>query len=276
MLWQTDIAIYRAASMEIIKRKDLPDVTPPFPINIFTLQHLSVAICIMTWEKCVVLSFLSFSRRLNYLKEVGNRKEVERCGKADAKLTSSMNKCAECRSFTQWKEKVTATELSYIFIFINYQLQYHYNNHNNCIYECLAWQFPSELVQKLEDWRKSPYPDNMLGLLRFTRNVYQHQWVKVTSKWHVKNELTLNTKTHIFSLVPLATSAGRSKNCSQWHEVTVIFHSFIEETRFHWEIAKVRKYSQSLEHWGWSMFQWYWMFFMTDSWLWVQSPLPSL
>ncbi|KAG8004702.1 Serine/threonine-protein kinase/endoribonuclease IRE1 [Nibea albiflora] len=96
-------------------------------------------------EECLNHPFFwSTERQLNYSKEVGNRKEVERCGKAPATLISSMNKCVQVGSFTQWNKK-----------------------------------FPSELVKMLEDYRRGPYPDNMLGLLRFIRNAYQHHPVDV-------------------------------------------------------------------------------------------------
>ncbi|TMS01848.1 hypothetical protein E3U43_007388 [Larimichthys crocea] len=77
---------------------------------------------------------------VEYLTKVGNRKEVENCRNADPELISSLEKCVGDESFKQWKK-----------------------------------EFSPELVEKLEGKKKKkPYPDDMLGLLRFIRNLYEH------------------------------------------------------------------------------------------------------
>ncbi|KAL4006618.1 ferritin heavy chain [Sarotherodon galilaeus] len=70
-------------------------------------------------------------------KKIGNRGEVANHLKADQQLIVSLEKCAVDESFKQWKNK-----------------------------------FPQELVQAM-DGRK-PYPENMLALLRFIRNLHEH------------------------------------------------------------------------------------------------------
>ncbi|KAG8006219.1 Serine/threonine-protein kinase ppk4, partial [Nibea albiflora] len=92
-------------------------------------------------EECLSHPFFwTTDRILEYLKGVGNREEVENCGNADQKLISSLKECGGDESFKQWKK-----------------------------------EFSTELVKRLEKKRKSPYPDNMLGLLRFIRNFYAQE-----------------------------------------------------------------------------------------------------
>lgn len=54
-------------------------------------------------------TYIYFLRIVEYLKEVGNRKEVENCRSVDPELISSLEKCVGDESFKQWKKEVTAT-----------------------------------------------------------------------------------------------------------------------------------------------------------------------
>ncbi|KAM9500543.1 uncharacterized protein Hap1MRO34_003968 isoform 1-T2 [Clarias gariepinus] len=76
--------------------------------------------------------------KLNYLKKLGNEKDVENCRNADPDLLSAIEGLTAGKSFSDWKSKL-----------------------------------PSELVQKL-DGKKKAYPENTLGLLRFIRNLHEH------------------------------------------------------------------------------------------------------
>ncbi|XP_048048563.1 sensor for unfolded proteins in the ER ire1-like [Megalobrama amblycephala] len=82
--------------------------------------------------------FWTDERRVEYMKKVGNQKEAENCRKVDAVLLRTIEKHTEGKSFSEWKTKL-----------------------------------PRELVQKL-DGKKKPYPGNLLGLLRFIRNLHEH------------------------------------------------------------------------------------------------------
>ncbi|XP_046872265.1 sensor for unfolded proteins in the ER ire1-like isoform X2 [Hypomesus transpacificus] len=82
--------------------------------------------------------FWDEDKRVDYLKWVGNQQEAVKCRDADPKLLEDMSQCAEGRSFSEWKTKL-----------------------------------PTELVKKL-DGNKKPYPENMLGLLRFIRVLLEH------------------------------------------------------------------------------------------------------
>ncbi|XP_039466059.1 serine/threonine-protein kinase/endoribonuclease IRE1-like isoform X2 [Oreochromis aureus] len=88
-------------------------------------------------EECLNHPFFWTSeKQFEYLRETGNREEVANCRKADEKLIGSLEACAN-GSFKLWKNK-----------------------------------FPQELVLKM-DGRK-PYPETTLGLLRFIRNLHEH------------------------------------------------------------------------------------------------------
>ncbi|XP_029615897.1 uncharacterized protein LOC115198243 isoform X1 [Salmo trutta] len=76
-------------------------------------------------------------RRVEYLRRIGNEKEVGKYSDADPKLLEALKQSAMERTFCQWKSKL-----------------------------------PSDLMKKM-DGRK-PYPENMLGLLRFIRNLHEH------------------------------------------------------------------------------------------------------
>ncbi|KAK7175863.1 hypothetical protein R3I93_000201 [Phoxinus phoxinus] len=82
--------------------------------------------------------FWTDKRRVRYLKILGNEKEAENCRNADTELLTATAKYTEGKSFSEWKTKL-----------------------------------PSELVQKL-DGKKKVYPENILGLLRFIRNLHEH------------------------------------------------------------------------------------------------------
>ncbi|XP_038851917.1 sensor for unfolded proteins in the ER ire1-like [Salvelinus namaycush] len=81
--------------------------------------------------------FWDEERRVEYLRRIGNEKEVGKYSDADPKLLEALKQSAMERTFCQWKSKL-----------------------------------PSDLIKKM-DGRK-PYPENMLGLLRFIRNLHEH------------------------------------------------------------------------------------------------------
>ncbi|XP_076580479.1 serine/threonine-protein kinase/endoribonuclease IRE1-like isoform X3 [Chaetodon auriga] len=90
-------------------------------------------------EECLSHPFFwTPEKRVEYLRRIGNRREVENHRNADPGLISSMERGVGIGSFKLWKEK-----------------------------------FQPELVQKM-DSRKKPYSTNILGLLRFIRNLYEH------------------------------------------------------------------------------------------------------
>ncbi|KAF3836987.1 hypothetical protein F7725_004451 [Dissostichus mawsoni] len=77
-------------------------------------------------------------RKVEYLRNIGNRDEAEYCRNADQDLISSLEECAD-GSFKQWKDK-----------------------------------FPQGLLQEMEKKPRKPYPFNTLGLLRCIRNLHEH------------------------------------------------------------------------------------------------------
>ncbi|XP_007560002.1 uncharacterized protein LOC103143407 isoform X1 [Poecilia formosa] len=90
-------------------------------------------------EQCLSHPFFwPYVKKIEYLKKVGNREEVAKYQNAEQELIDSLEKYADHGTFSQWKEK-----------------------------------FPQELVQKM-DGKKKSYPDNILGLLRFIRNMHEH------------------------------------------------------------------------------------------------------
>ncbi|XP_016368982.1 uncharacterized protein LOC107709092 isoform X2 [Sinocyclocheilus rhinocerous] len=82
--------------------------------------------------------FWTDDRRVEYLKKLGNQKEVNNYRNVDEELLQAAEKYTEGKSFSEWRTK-----------------------------------FPSEIVQKLEG-KKKGYPENTLGLLRFIRNLHEH------------------------------------------------------------------------------------------------------
>ncbi|XP_071189280.1 uncharacterized protein [Salvelinus alpinus] len=81
--------------------------------------------------------FWDEERRVEYLRRIGNEKEVGKYSDADPKLLEALKQSAMERTFCQWKSKL-----------------------------------PSDLIKKMDG--KKPYPENMLGLLRFIRNLHEH------------------------------------------------------------------------------------------------------
>uniref|UniRef100_A0A8C7CPG0 Serine/threonine-protein kinase ppk4-like n=1 Tax=Oncorhynchus kisutch TaxID=8019 RepID=A0A8C7CPG0_ONCKI len=77
-------------------------------------------------------------RRVEYLRRIGNEKEFGKYSDADQKLLEALKQSATERTFCQWRSKL-----------------------------------PSELMKKMDG--KRPYPENMLGLLRFIRNLHEHK-----------------------------------------------------------------------------------------------------
>ncbi|XP_060791220.1 uncharacterized protein LOC132895057 [Neoarius graeffei] len=76
--------------------------------------------------------------KLEYLKRLGNEKDVQNCRNAEPDLLSAIEEITAGKSFSDWRTKL-----------------------------------PSELVQKM-DGKKKPYPENTFGLLRFIRNLHEH------------------------------------------------------------------------------------------------------
>ncbi|XP_036969235.1 serine/threonine-protein kinase/endoribonuclease IRE1a-like isoform X2 [Acanthopagrus latus] len=119
--------------------------------GLYTLDHVEdvVAKDLIKWmiskepenrptvEQCLKHPyFWATKRKVEYLIKTGKREEASNCRNADPELICSMEQYG---SFRQWKNK-----------------------------------FPAELVQKVEKWAKKPYPDHILGLLRFIRNAHEH------------------------------------------------------------------------------------------------------
>ncbi|XP_041821252.1 serine/threonine-protein kinase/endoribonuclease IRE1-like [Chelmon rostratus] len=91
-------------------------------------------------EECLSHPFFwTPERRVEYLRRIGNMPDVRKYKDADPELISSMEEGAGVGSFKLWKEK-----------------------------------FPAEVVQKMEGTKKV-YSENILGLLRFIRNLYEHE-----------------------------------------------------------------------------------------------------
>ncbi|XP_020486210.2 uncharacterized protein [Labrus bergylta] len=90
-------------------------------------------------EECLSHPFFwDPDKRVDYLKMVGNIKEVAKYKNADPELISSLEKHAGEGSYKQWKH-----------------------------------QFPEELVGTVAGKKKS-YSEDILGLLRFIRNLHEH------------------------------------------------------------------------------------------------------
>ncbi|XP_030287485.1 serine/threonine-protein kinase ppk4-like isoform X2 [Sparus aurata] len=120
--------------------------------GLYTLDHVEdlVAKDLIEWmisqepesrptvEECLSHPFFWKPERLDYLRKTGDREEVSNCRHADPELISSMEQYARDGSFRQWKKK-----------------------------------FSPELLQKVDD-KKKPYPDHILGLLRFIRTLHVH------------------------------------------------------------------------------------------------------
>ncbi|XP_035375841.1 probable serine/threonine-protein kinase irlA isoform X1 [Electrophorus electricus] len=81
--------------------------------------------------------FWTDDKRVEYLKKLGNMEEVQNCRQAEEELLKALEEMTVGKTFSDWRAK-----------------------------------FPSELVQKMEG--RKPYPENILGLLRFIRNMHEH------------------------------------------------------------------------------------------------------
>ncbi|XP_026852345.2 serine/threonine-protein kinase/endoribonuclease IRE1a-like [Electrophorus electricus] len=81
--------------------------------------------------------FWTDDKRVEYLKKLGNMEEVQNCRQAEEELLKALEEMTVGKTFSDWGAK-----------------------------------FPSELVQKMEG--RKPYSENILGLLRFIRNMYEH------------------------------------------------------------------------------------------------------
>ncbi|KAL6490572.1 hypothetical protein MHYP_G00009170 [Metynnis hypsauchen] len=82
--------------------------------------------------------FWTDEKRVEYLKKLGNEKEVQKYLNPDEELLHAIEEMTMGKTFSEWKKK-----------------------------------FPDETVLKV-DSKKKPYPENLLGLLRFIRNLYEH------------------------------------------------------------------------------------------------------
>ncbi|XP_041738465.1 uncharacterized protein LOC121571181 [Coregonus clupeaformis] len=81
--------------------------------------------------------FWDEEKRVEYLRRIGNEKEVGKYRDADPQLLEALEQSAMEITFCQWRSKL-----------------------------------PSDLMNKMEG--KKPYPENMLGLLCFIRNLHEH------------------------------------------------------------------------------------------------------
>ncbi|XP_026124103.1 serine/threonine-protein kinase/endoribonuclease IRE1-like isoform X2 [Carassius auratus] len=90
--------------------------------------------------------FWTDDRRVRYLRILGGEKEAEHCNTANKELLNAIAKNIKGKSFSEWKTKVNL-------------------------------QFQSDLVQQMEKERHRSYPENTLGLLRFIRNLHEHNKV---------------------------------------------------------------------------------------------------
>ncbi|XP_036453022.1 serine/threonine-protein kinase ppk4-like [Colossoma macropomum] len=82
--------------------------------------------------------FWTDEKRVEYLQKLGNVKEVQYYLSPDEELLHAIEIMAMGKTFSEWKTKL-----------------------------------PAEIVHKV-DGKKKPYPENLLGLLRFIRNLYEH------------------------------------------------------------------------------------------------------
>ncbi|XP_017569457.1 uncharacterized protein LOC108437100 isoform X1 [Pygocentrus nattereri] len=87
--------------------------------------------------------FWKDENRVEYLQKLGNVKQVQNYLKPDEELLHAIEEMAIGKTFSKWKTK-----------------------------------FPDEIVQKV-DSKKKPYPENLLGLLRFIRNLYPDDAEKI-------------------------------------------------------------------------------------------------
>uniref|UniRef100_A0A671YYD3 Serine/threonine-protein kinase ppk4-like n=1 Tax=Sparus aurata TaxID=8175 RepID=A0A671YYD3_SPAAU len=115
-----------------------------------------------TVEECLSHPFFwKPERRLEYLRRIGNIKEVEKWKDADQELISSLEKCVGDGSFKQWKTEVTTVQQLELL---------------NSLFSLNDWMFLvlqlAELVKKMDP--KNRYDDSTLAFLRFIRNLHVH------------------------------------------------------------------------------------------------------
>ncbi|XP_035004760.2 sensor for unfolded proteins in the ER ire1 isoform X4 [Hippoglossus stenolepis] len=90
-------------------------------------------------EECLSHPFFwTSTKKVQYLSQVGNKKEVASRQNVNQELISMLDECAEGVFYNQWRTK-----------------------------------FSPDLVQRVDD-KKKPYPENILGLLRFMRTLQVH------------------------------------------------------------------------------------------------------
>ncbi|KAM8747150.1 uncharacterized protein AB9X84_015272 isoform 2-T2 [Acanthopagrus schlegelii] len=156
--WSTDIQVAGMLIYYILSGGHHPFGDEPFECEynihkgLYTLDHVEdvVAKDLIEWmiskepenrptvEECLSHPFFwKPERRLEYLRRIGNIKEVKNWKDADQELISSLEKCVGDGSFKQWK-----TELA-------------------------------ELVKKVDP--KNRYDDSTLAFLRFIRNLHEHR-----------------------------------------------------------------------------------------------------
>ncbi|XP_034471382.1 serine/threonine-protein kinase/endoribonuclease IRE1 [Hippoglossus hippoglossus] len=90
-------------------------------------------------EECLSHPFFwTSTKKVEYLRKVGNKKEVASRQNVNQELISMLDECAEGVLYNLWRT-----------------------------------EFSPDLVQRVDD-KKKPYPENILGLLRFMRNLQEH------------------------------------------------------------------------------------------------------
>ncbi|CAB1442535.1 unnamed protein product [Pleuronectes platessa] len=90
-------------------------------------------------EECLSHPFFwTSTKKVQYLRQVGNMKEVASRTNVNQELILMLDECAEGVLYNQWKTK-----------------------------------FSPDLLLRADD-KKKPYPENILGLLRFMRNLQEH------------------------------------------------------------------------------------------------------
>ncbi|KAA0723830.1 putative serine/threonine-protein kinase irlD [Triplophysa tibetana] len=154
----SDIQVAGMLVYYILSRGHHPFGKGPFcEVNIlqgkYTLEHLEddVAKDLVEWminddpvkrptvEQTLAHPFFwNDEKKVEYVKKLGIQKEAEKYLNADEELLLAIEEFTIGKSFYEWRNK-----------------------------------FSPELVQKL-DGKKKPYPENILGLLRFVRNMHEH------------------------------------------------------------------------------------------------------
>ncbi|XP_028330507.1 2-5A-dependent ribonuclease-like isoform X2 [Gouania willdenowi] len=96
--------------------------------------------------------FWDSEKRVEYLRKIGNTEDAKRCRNPTPELIHSLEEFTKASygdsyedSYKEWKK-----------------------------------EFPHDLVQEMDAYTKTPYPENVLGLLRFIRNLKEHYAKKAT------------------------------------------------------------------------------------------------